>query len=240
MSTVKSEKIRFEGKEFVKRVRFSSRSGLFSITLPRQIQERMNVGEVSSDTMKGVQAEFKKTVDMYKAAQTTERKVIVYKVEVNAWVWRLPDGAPAGSDDDDASVVFQANDISFADGCGLTIFAEVMVERTLRTADGEESLSYEEVDEHTLPKSLGLGNNRIADRFGTTEDVRVIDWTPEREAWFRDVGLRLEDMVVNVCRTLGDTERALQLMDSGRMLMAPEEKEEAPPPKKKKRARRRW
>ena len=52
------------------------------------------------------------------------------------------------------------------------------------------------------------------------------------------VTLQLENMVMNVCKTLGDKEKAIELMDSGRMLMAPEEKKPARS-SGKKRARKR-
>ena len=238
MSVVKSTKTWFEGREFVRRVRFSSRSGLFSITLPKVIERTMGISEVRSETLDGVNTEYKRVLREYRDSQTTERKVIVYKVEANAYVWRLPDGAPVGDDDDGASVVFQVKDISFADGCGLTIFAEVMIERTLRTADGKESVSYEEVDDDTLPKSLNQGNGRVADQFGATDDVKVVDWTPEREAWFRHIGLQLEDMVVNVCKALGNEKTAIELMDSGRMLMAPADQEKPARSASKKRGKK--
>jgi hypothetical protein len=223
MGVVKSTKTWFEGKEFVRRVRFSSRDGRFAVTLPKVVERTMGICEVGSDTFEGVEREYKRVLKKYRESKTTERKVIIYKVEANAWVVRTPDGAPANIEDDDGSVVFQVKDISFADGCGITVYADVMIERTLRTAGGEESVSYEDVEGHTLPRSLSGGDSRVADQFGAVDDAQVIDWTPEREAWFRHVGLQLENMVMNVCETLGDPKKAVELMDSGRMLMAPKE-----------------
>ena len=238
MPVVKSEQIRFEHELFVKKIRFSSRSGLFAITLPKQLEKRMDIGEVTSETLVGVEKAFKEAIARYKAAQTTSRKVIVYKIEANAWVYRKPDGQPATEHDHDAEVVFQESGISFAEGCGLTIYADVMIENTLVTADGQKSKSYEDV-EHSIPRSLGRdGGHRIADRWGTVDDAVVIDWTPEREAWFRHVGTQFEDLVMKVFTTLGDTKKALQLMDAGRMLMAPKDEPPATP-KKKRRSRKR-
>lgn len=221
MPVVKSTKTHFESEPFVVRVRFSSRSGSFAITLPKAIEQLMGVGEITSDTLKGVEAKYKSILKEYRDSQTTERKVIVYKVEGNARVFRRPDGTPGHTHDDDASVLFEANDISFADGCGLTIFAQVMMERTLRSGDNESYISYEAVEDTSLPGSLDSADHRVADQFGTTEGVLVVDWIPEREAWFAHVGSQLEDLVMKVCKTLGDPEVALQLIDSGRLLMAP-------------------
>lgn len=231
MAVVKSEKTIFEGANFVVRIRFSARSGLFSITLPEAVNQGMGVKEITSDTLNGVQAEYKKTLKEYRNSKTTERKVIVYQVEGNAWVYRRSDDSPGRvhSDDDaddDATVLFQANDISFGDGCGLMIYAEVMIERTRKSQD-ESYVSYKEVEDTTIPRSLSKSDGRTADEFGTTDGIQVIDWTPEREKWFSDIGCRLEDMVMNVYQTLKDEKTALQLMDSGRMLMAPAEEKPA-------------
>jgi hypothetical protein len=224
MAVVKSWQTRFEDEKFVVRVRFSARSGRFAITLPEAIKRCMGEKEVGSDTLEGVEAEYQKTLKEYRASKTTERKVIVYKVEANAWVFRRRNGAPGHIHDDDAEVLFQAKDISFADGCGLTIYATVMMERTLTPTHGEPYISYADV-EHNLPRSLEGGDGRVADEFGSIDGVQVIDWTPERETWFAHIGRQLEDMVVNVCKTLGDPNKAVELMDSGRMLMGPSDKE---------------
>ena len=226
MAVVKSTKTFFEGAPFVARIRFSSRSGSFAITLPKAIQRSMDIDEVSSDTLGGVNAEYKRVLKEYRDSKTTERKVIVYKVEANAWVYRRSDGVSGRPhDDDDANVLFQVRDISFGDGCGLTLFAEVMIERTLQSGD-KSYVSYEGVKDTALPESLSKGDGRVADQHGKTGDeVHVIDWTPERKKWFAHIGRQLEDMVMNVCKTLGDEDTALELMDSGRLLMAPKEQE---------------
>lgn len=226
MAVVKSTKTFFEGAPFVMRIRFSSRDGRFAITLPKAIKRSMGIDEVGSDTLNGVNVEYKRVLKEYRDSKTAERKVIVYKVEANVWVYRRSDGTPGHPhDDDDASVLFQVRDISFGDGCGLTLFAEVMVERTLQSGD-KKYVSYKVVEDTILPNGLRKSDGRVADEFGKTgEDVHVIDWTPERERWFAHVGRQLEDMVMNVCKTLGDEDVALELMDSGRMLMAPREQE---------------
>ena len=226
MAIVKTSKQRFEGAQFTVRVRFSSKDGRFEITLPNAITRLTGVKEVGSDTLDGVEAEYKSALKEYRESKTTERKVIVYKVEANAWVFRRADGTPGHVHDDDASVVFHADDISFADGCGLTLYAAVMIERTLTPTDGEPSISYETVEDTGLPRSLEHSDHGVVHGYGADDEAQVIDWTPEREAWFAHVGRQLEDMVINVYKTLGDTKKALKLMDSGRMLMSPRDNQQ--------------
>lgn len=227
MAVVKSWKDRFENKDTVVRVRFSAKTGEFSITLQQKIVDKLGMGScVSAKTLEDVEKKYWKTIKAYKEAKTTRRKVIAYKVEAQVYIHRVKEG-----------VFFKRKDISFADGCGLTVYAEVAIEETHHHTKGEKHLSYESVEDTLLPCGMCNGDHGIANQFGRIdEDIHVIDWTLEREKWFAHIGFQLENMVMNVSETLGheDTDVALQLIDSGHMLMAPKKPAESVKKSKKR------
>ena len=233
MPVVKSWKDGFEGMNTVVRVRFSAKSGLFAIRMQPKIVEKLGIGsDVSADTLDAVEKKYWKTIKDYKEARTTRRKVIAYKVEAQVNIERAEGG-----------VYFKRQDISFADGCGLTVYAEIAIEESHHQADGDIHLSFEHVANTLLPRGMFLADHGITQNFGRVDkDIKIIDWTLEREKWFAHVGRQLENMVMNVSETLGneDTGVALQLIDSGHMLMAPKKPEDPvqPPSKKSKKKRR--
>ena len=230
MAVVKSWKDRFEGKDTVTRVRFSAKSGMFAIKMEPKLVEKLGIGsDITADTLDAVEKKYWKTIKAYKEARTTRRKIIAYKVEAQVYICREKE-----------DTYFKREDISFGDGCGLTVYAEVAIEESHHQAKGRVHLSYKHVADSLLPRGMYKSDHGIVKQFGRIdEDIHVIDWTLEREKWFAHVGRQLENMVMNVSETLGseDVDVALQLIDSGHMLMAPKPPGE-PTKKTRKKARK--
>lgn len=225
MAVVKTWKDRFENKDTVVRVQFSAKTGDFSIKLQSKIVDKLGTGShVRAKTIEEVEKKYWNAIKAYREAKTTRRKVIAYKVEVQVNIHRVDEG-----------VFFKKKDISFADGCGLTVYANIAIEETHHHVKGEDHVSYEQVDDTLLPRSMHESRHGVGLRDGCLDrGIHIIDWTLKREKWFASIGLQLEAMVMKVSETLGNEDEGavLQLIDSGHMLMAPKPPEE---PAKKSR-----
>ena len=50
---------------------------------------------------------------------------------------------------------------------------------------------------------------------GCKDDSEVLEWTPEREEFFRQIGLAMEDLILRLNSVFGDTKKLLKFIDDG-------------------------
>jgi len=154
---------------FVKKVKFSSRSGTFSIELPDTIKTILHKEEVCADTLEDVNNKFTNILKEYKETNTTKRKVITYEIYLNAFIMdkeeercklRVKTGTSGGHENEQEA--------------GLGVSYEVCIELDF---NGKKSYTREDGG-----YAYRVYNN-------------IIDWSKERESFFHGLTEELKILV---------------------------------------------
>lgn len=172
-------------------VTYSAKDRTFSAKLPERVAEKIGRPEVHGRTQKEVEDSFFTAGKEYKERLTSRRKILAYKVKMNVEIKR-----PGGT-------WLQRKDISFADhmdvmGIGWTILTET-------ECDGEKRYERE--------------GRRFGEVFHKSEWT-IIDWTEEREAFFRDATEAFKKLMIRIDGFFADEKAVLAVIDSGTKLLA--------------------
>lgn len=201
MAKVSTTKVYFDGAEFKRTVSVDAK-GVFSINLPQPVVDRLVLAEsvVRGRTLADAENAEQKLLAEYKAAQTSTRKCIVYRVELNF----TPDPEEHWQ---------KREDISFAPGIAVAVWAGVYTETmTLRAGkppvyryEHEKSSLPREVEQHKFDTRVGEGRER---------EKRQMDWTPERERFFCRVGELLHGLALKLHEMTAEPEAFAQLAEA--------------------------
>lgn len=193
MPQVRSRTVRFDGKSYVRKTTVD-KDGVFHIRLPMAARDILKCDEISAPTLKEVEKLWDEKMGKYKSARTIERKVIYYRIQCN-------------------SSEYEGEDISFCDGVALAVAAQVLTETKGTYSDGKKSYSYR-VEKSSLPDSMTRVDRSFHGLQNEDPDC-MIDWTPEREAFFKQVGEAIDQLIVKLDSVLNNRERLLEIIDSG-------------------------
>lgn len=205
MPRISREKYYFDGEEIYKTINVNSK-GVFSMTLPAKVVDllALHTDKVMHDTKDGVEKIWKEYLQEYKDAKTVERKVILFEIEANC----------SFKVDDEW---FQKDDISFSKGLTLSIQAGVYTEVVVTRAADKHYLYRaikSEIPQDVLPphKNVNYG--------GRETKYHVIDWTEQREEFFTQLGLSLQNMIWNINSFMSSPE-ITNMIDQGGLLLLP-------------------
>jgi hypothetical protein len=188
MAVVETWKMNWQGRNFQRTTRVN-KDGLFRIKLPPGVSDKLGCDvEVVAKTKDEVEKLWRKRLKEFEAASTETRKVILYDVGLNAFIMRGDRCA------------LRADDISFAEGLVVAVWADVFEEHRVTSGDIVK-YNYERV-KSTLPSSIRSGGRRKTPAVGRTEPAeQLMVWTEEREAFFcrvaevmETIALRLHEM----------------------------------------------
>jgi hypothetical protein len=202
MPKVKQESINFEGTTFVSVYSVDGR-GLFTVQLPESVRQILNYSCITAATLEACQQEFKNTLQKYYEAQTTTKRVILYEILATAYVW----------DDQKERCLYNEKDISFCEGCAVSVAAQVFDERAIQSSKGSIHYRYDKVEDCKLNKRAVTYAARF-DTWPRTRPEKRLDYTPEREEFFIKISRGLEAVILQLDQ-LNNTETALQCIDSG-------------------------
>ncbi len=202
MPTVKTETIRFEGTQF-RRVYSVDSVGTFKGTLPPQVHEVLGYGSVTANSLADCERNWAAAIKKYIEAQTTVVKVIIYDIEVTAYIWH----------DEEDRCVMNKTDLAFCDGTGIMVRAGVYTEQQIASKDGSMRYVYK-LQKSSVPCGLVRANHETIYSDGKPLTGRM-DWTPGREAFFSKVGHALEQVAL-VLQTLNENDAA-QIADTGKL-----------------------
>lgn len=224
MAVVSTTDFGFGGRKYKKVVR-CNRDGIFRCKLPHEIPDRLGCDEeVTGETLDIMERQFRIKLDEYEKAQTTCSKVILYDIEITA---KIEAPRAEGVDPDIYHLTIDLDDLGFAKGIAVAVHAGVFTEEA--TVRGEQTVyKYVEV-ENSIPRSMkqhGKFSHNGACEFETvglygTRAENVIPWTEQREAFFRDLGRAMEQLVMQLHEFMGVPKKLMQLMDSGRRFLPP-------------------
>lgn len=204
MPQIQKQQIGFGG-QLVHRVVNVDSKGVFTAKLPDFCATVLDYDEVRGQSLieciQGWNQASKEFVEM----RTEVRKVICYSVKGKAYIF----------DKELNRVIINYDDISFCDGIAVAISASVYEERKLTKSDGKVQYKYTEL-QNSLPSSVTHAA-RFERHFLDKPIECLIEWTPEREAFFGMIGRGLEK-VIQQLKQLSDPVAALQFADSGHLL----------------------
>jgi hypothetical protein len=217
MGVVTTEKIHFDGAPFKKVIR-CNRDGLFRIKYPSGLVKALGEpAEAVAKTMDAAEKEFGQRLWDYKQARTSTRKVIVYRINMKAKIWRPED-----------DIDLHRKDISFGVGLGVLVWANVFDETRVQLGESGAHYTYATVQSE-LPLSIrdsGEFGARVGGR-GHKDDC-VLEWTAEREAFFCRVAEAMEALCLKLDEMTSDGADGLaQIADtwSGSFLPGPQGKD---------------
>lgn len=85
--------------------------------------------------------------------------------------------------------------------------------------------------EHTMAKTkrYSRGSSPEGSSQHSADEWKVLDWTPERQKFFQDFQLAIDQLIKRVEDVVGDDKKLLKFMDSGRvpLLTGPEDKKKS-------------
>jgi hypothetical protein len=203
MGVVTTETIHFDAAPFKKVIR-CNRDGLFRIKYPEALVRLLgDPKEAVAETMDAAEKEFGQRLWEYKQAGTTTRKVIIYRIKLRCSI-RHP-----ATDDQPERTLFR-DDISFGNGLGVTVWANVFEETRVQLGDDKARYNYGRV-ESTLPASIRHASSMMGIGRQGEQDGCAIEWTAEREAFFGRISeamealcLKLDDMTAEGAEKLAE------------------------------------
>lgn len=202
------------GIHYRKKLRYSPRDGGFSIDLPDQVTQILQQDSVNGKTDEETEKAFRDAMQRFKEAKTVSRKVIVYTIEFDV---RFCDEEGHIKHYQPAPGIKEAS----SDRVGLRLMAAVCTEhRTTVDVVGrsgkepEVRCYYEHIDSSLPFKYEGRWRS-----YGGPK-VNVIDWTPDREAFFKDIIDKLHVLILKIAEVCQSPDYLLDWLEEGRLLPA--------------------
>lgn len=192
MAVIRKEHIYVAGEKFDLVVKYSARDQQFSIEFPLKVSENMHVYSAIGSSEKEARAYFDKICKEYTENETKTRKVIAYRTDINVRVFE--------GEGSDRKFIFERSDMHFCDcDCALGIGYEILQESTIT-----DKVTY---------RSLRGDRRDLRDRW------EVIDWTEEREAFFKNTVGALENLIVAVHSYFQSSETLVKNIEQKNPLM---------------------
>ena len=206
MATVKTEKIYIGGRiEFIKKVNCDS-AGRFSIKLPGEWVEILEYTHVYAGSLADVEKAFDKARKDFTDANTTTRKVILYKIECTA---HIEEGTG-----ENRRYLYDIDQVHFCNGVAIDFGAGVYEEQEIRKPSGDCTYKYV-----FLESSIPLQNHilDVKPHSGWDRAENQMPWTEEREKFFAYIATAMHKMVLQLSE-VQEKDKLLEFIDSGRLL----------------------
>lgn len=186
MPVVSREKISFGDKgDFKKEIVYSSKSKDFTIALPDWMAEIVGYDKICYHTEDGADKRFWEAYEEYKKRLTKRQKVIAYIVQINADV----------SSENGEECLLSKNDISFFEGD----YAFGIGYKVLTESVYDDRKTYYDMENH---------------RITLNGEWTIIDWTEQREKFFKETIKDLENLILRVNEFFQDNNKLLKLIDN--------------------------
>lgn len=199
MPTISRGQRGFGGYVYEQTITFSTRSKRFRVNLPEQCREALGLQYLEDESLAGLEKKLLAQSQAYLKMVSKERKVILYKIEMRI--------------DTDG---FQRDTLSFCDGLGIAAYAGVFVETEYEgAAQASKIRRFKEV-ESTLPEALTCRHHNYDPDLAKW---KCIDWTPEREEFFRRLGEAMTELCRRADAFFADEQKMLERIASGSRIL---------------------
>ncbi len=196
MAVIHRDTFQVEGpngrEDYTQVVKYSLKSFKFTIDLPDFMKDVWVKGFVEADTYKEVSKAFKSAMNDYRNLCSTFRQVILYSVT---------------SDPVDSRY-----------GCTLKVIAAVYSERVTKYPSGSERLDYTPVESSLASSHLRTHRGQWPTWNDEPGNHGVLDWTEQRETFFKYVLDTLAELTRRVNEITKDEKTLLGIADAGLLL----------------------
>jgi hypothetical protein len=186
MAVMRRERIFIAKELFVLVVKYSAKNQKFTIEFPAAVAEAMHVTVARGSSEKEARDYFNKICKEYETEKTKHRKVIAYKIDINAHICE--------DEGDEYRVIFDRKDIHFSD------------------CDSALGMGYEVLQESTIKDNVSY-RRLSGSRFDLKSDWTVIDWTEERELFFKKTIGSLENLIMMIDDYFKNKEKLIEKID---------------------------
>ena len=191
----KTESI-FGKMHFMKVVKFSSKTDLFSISLPVGA-ETVCGKEVTGHSMKEVEAAYREASELFTNSTLIKSKVIVMEFGASCWIER------------DDKLILEMNDgWGHSDGLKICLSCGVFEKHSYKLIDDRAIEEYQEIHTITDSTTFGTWGPRPDDN-----DIIEIPWTKEREQFFLDLAQALETIIIKLNEFAQDKKSILKFIN---------------------------
>lgn len=184
MPKIKQFPLHYAGEWHTINIKFSVRSGKFEAVLPEAIAKVVGSKELYAKTLEELEASLEAAREKASSAATTNRQVIIFTFEYE------------GNRHDHVKrkmILGHSTSGGDLDGLQMTLWWHVAREQTYESKKTYFGRDAPEDKESAFDNHLGISNWEIRD------ETRVIDWTPEREAFFQALD---DSMVQSILRMI--------------------------------------
>jgi hypothetical protein len=206
MPTISRSDAMFGGVRYTRTVNFSNKTRLFSVAIPKECTDILGYDRISDATLDGLEKKYHDESQKLLDAKAKTRKVILYKVLMNC-----------AHDDLPKCDAFEKLGYNH-DGIGVQVIAGVYLEKKFSFQGDRQNTIYELV-ESSIPKLIS--EDGIYD--WNHDKSRILDWTPEREEFFRTFGDAMSKLCRMVSKFFGDEKELLALIENGARILPPPE-----------------
>ncbi len=211
MPTIHKSDVSFGGVKYTRIVNFSNKSKKFYVDIPKECANVMGYERIEDESLNGLEKKFLEGSEQFLNSKAKIRKVIAYKILMNC------------GEVQEREIRFESLGYH-EDGIGIQVIAGVYNEKVFDFKDGRgkktKNIMYE-----SIPSSIpGFMSEEIY--YWNREKYKIVDWTPEREEFFRTFGEAMSKLCRMVRDFLGDEKKLLDLIAKGaRILPPPEQKQ---------------
>lgn len=197
---IKTEKFDILGKPWTGSIKFESKNESFFMNLPKEISEKTGRRTVQAGTLEELREDFKSAINEYGELIKTSRKIIAFRAKSKL---KKEDGHP-GETREGYSGIFGQRSSVFEGQLELAFAVGMEAKRGGR-------LEYKDLNGSRFDDDLISWSG--SPKYGT----RVVDWTAEREAFFRSMIDSIERAKEKMDKLFDheETETILGIIDSG-------------------------
>lgn len=196
MAIVSKTESMFGKMRFMKVVKFSSKTNLFSINMPAGA-EPVCGKEVTGHSMKEVEKAYREASELFTNSTLVKSKVIVMEFGASCYIER------------DDKLILEMNDSwGHSDGLKICLSCGVFEKHSYKTVNDRAIEEYKEI--HTITDSTAFGN------WGPSpgdNDIVEIPWTKEREQFFLELSLALENIIIKLNEFSQDKKSILKFIN---------------------------
>jgi len=206
MSTIHRSDMSFGGVVYTRIVNFSIKLRKFSVAIPKECAEVLGYERIEDESLDGLEKKYRDASEAFLNTKAKMRKIIVYRILMNC-----------GSDVRVGRSRFELLGYH-DDGIGLQVVAGVYVEKKYNfTKAGHEKLNttYDQV-KSSIPDFMSEEVHHW-----NCKKYKILDWTPEREEFFRTFGEAMSKLCQRVSDFLGDEKKLLELIANGSRILPP-------------------
>jgi hypothetical protein len=204
MAVVSKQEIRVLSEKFIKIVKYSANTEMFTIELPESVHKK--IGPIAEGgTLKEVNDKFSCMIEAFKELKTSKKKVIIIKFAATIQGKSGIDGK-----------YYELEDVGWRhEGAGIEFSCGVFIKHTTKIPNNDDKIDFEWID-------VGFpdGFERIKDEWITRNDDYIeLPWSKEYEDMLNNLSIAMRTLIFRLLSILESKKTINKFMVSGQKLL---------------------